>query len=237
MAVVVPGIPADFGDRIVARRARIVVNYPDFTGSHLRLLDTGCGNGATVYALARHFSTCQGVDICPEHVESFLREAGRRRVHNCTTIVDDLFQSSLAEDAFDRLISSEVIGHLRDEHKGVQTVFRLLRTNGMFAISVPNKWWVFETHGAYLPVLPWNRVPLFSWLPEALHSRFAKARIYTKRLPRTGFRVRYVRCTTTPMDRLTVPSLQKMATGTVFGGDTTPIPFLSTSIMVIGDKP
>jgi len=242
VADVVPGIPADFGDRIVARRARIVANYPAFTGSGLKLLDAGCGNGATMLTLARRFSTCQGVDVSSDNVESFRREADRRGVHNCTAIVDDLCNSSLADETFDRLVSFEVIEHLPDERKGVETLFRLLKPNGMFAISVPNKWWIFETHGAYLPVLPWNRVPCFSWLPEAIHGRFAKARIYTKRrivalLRAAGFRIRDVDYITAPMDRLTVPLLQTIATRTVFRGDTTRLPFLSTAIMVIGDKP
>ena len=31
---------------------------------------------------------------------------------------------------------------------------RVLKPGGRFIISVPNKWWIFETHGADLPLLP-----------------------------------------------------------------------------------
>jgi len=239
---VVPGIPADFGERIVARRARIVANYPGFAGPELNLLDAGCGNGATTFALAGLFRTCVGVDISSEYVESYRREAARRGIHNCTAIMDDLCNSSLADESFDRLVSFEVIEHLQDEQQAVRALYRLLKPNGMFAVSVPNKWWVFETHGAYLPLLPWHRVPFFSWLPAAIHGRFAKARIYTKRrivalLKDAGFRVRDVYYITAPMDRLTVPLFHALATRTLFRGDTTRVPFLSTSIMAIGDKP
>jgi len=242
MTDVVPGIPADFGERIVARRATIVAGYPGFAGPKLNLLDAGCGNGATMLALAGLFRTCRGIDISPDYVESFCREAARRGIRNCTAVVDDLCCPALADESFDRVVSFEVIEHLHDERQGVRTLYRLLKPKGMFAVSAPNKWWIFETHGAHLPLLPWHRVPFFSWLPPPVHGRFAKARIYTRRrlatlLRDAGFRVRVVCYVTAPMDRLTVPSLHALATRTVFRGDTTRVPFLSTSILAIGEKP
>ena len=62
------------------------------------------------------------------------------------------------EPEADRLISFEVIEHLPGE-EGVANYSKSLKMGGIAAISVPNKWWIFETHGAKLPLLPWNRVP------------------------------------------------------------------------------
>lgn len=242
MPHVVPGIPADYGDRIVARRVRIVKKYPDFAGQALRLLDAGCGNGATMLSLASSFGSCLGIDVSFDYLKQFEKEAARQGIRNCAATVADLCNCSLPDESFDRFVSFEVIEHLPDELQGVRTLYRLLKPNGMFAVSVPNKWWVFETHGAHLPLLPWNRVPLFSWLPAPIHGRFAKARIYTRQrivtlLTDAGFHVRDVFYVTAPMDRLTVPPLRTLATHTLFRGDVTRCPILATSIMVLGDKP
>ena len=98
---------------------------------------------------------------------------------NCELKILDVVTTSSTEK-FDRIISFEVIEHLSNE-SGVQYYFDSLKDDGILAITVPNKWWIFETHGANLPLLPWNRVPFFSWLPKFIHERFANARIYTKK--------------------------------------------------------
>lgn len=242
MISVVPGVPAEFGDRIVARRARIVARYPGFVGAALTFVDAGCGNGASMLTLAQSFKHGHGIEICEHHLQSLREEAGRRGVANCTATVGNLCSGPLPDGPFDRLISFEVIEHLTNEREGVQSLYRLLKPGGMFAITVPNKWWVFETHGARLPVLPWHRIPFFSWLPRSIHERYANARIYTRRrivalLIEAGFCVRDVYYVTAPMDRLTNPALHKIATRAVFREDTTKIPLLATSLMVFGVRP
>ena len=54
---------------------RIAASYPGFAGPQLDLLDAGCGNGATMLALAGLFRTCHGVDVSPDYVECLRREA------------------------------------------------------------------------------------------------------------------------------------------------------------------
>jgi hypothetical protein len=142
---------------------------------------------------------------------------------------------------FDRLISFEVIEHLREEGS-VRRYFDLLREGGLGAVSVPNKWWFFETHGARLPLLPWNRVPFLSWLPGPIHDRFAKARIYTKKgifrlLSSAGFEILEWSYITAPMDVLPEGALKKMMTRTLFRKESTRIPFFATSILVIIRRP
>ena len=99
----------------------------------------------------------------------------------------------------------------------------------------------FETHGAHLPLLPWNRVLFFSWLPKKIHNRFAKARIYTKTgicrlLEDEGFNILSVHYITAPMDVIKWKWLKYLLQKTIFSGDTTIFPILSTSVMVICKK-
>jgi hypothetical protein len=96
---------------------------------------------------------------------------------------------------------------------------------------------VFETHGAHLPLLPWNRVPFFSWLPRAIHRKYAKARIYRKSeivklLEDHSFEVLEALYITAPMDVVKSPWLKHLLRSTVFSGDTTIVPWLSTSVLV-----
>ncbi len=109
-------------------------------------------------------------------------------------------------------------------------------------ISVPNKWWIFETHGARLPLLPWNRVPFFSWLPRVIHERYAYARIYTKSriirvLQKAGYEILRVVYVTAPMDVLKKGRLKQFLLKYIFKNDSTNIPFKSTSILVVARKP
>ncbi len=136
----------------------------------------------------------------------------------------------------DRLISFEVIEHLPSED-GVRNYAESLKMGGIAAISVPNKWWIFETHGANLPLLPWNRVPFFSWLPRPLHERWAHARIYTRKriiqlLVKHGFEILKVQYVTAPMDVVKWKPLQSFLRNWVFRGNSTSNPFKAVSILV-----
>ena len=225
------GRPADADDRIVHRRINLVRKFPGFTGKDKTLLDIGCGNGASVIALHDDFKSCTGIDI------EFRPDDGE----NYRFYVSDI-TIKRPENQFDRIISFEVIEHLQEEN--LENFYKALKPGGIIAVSVPNKWWIFETHGANIPGLnkiPWNRVPLFSWLPRPVHEKFANARIYTKRrirklLQKHGFHVLEIYYVTAPMDVLPEGGLKRFVIRYLFNTDTTRLPFKATSIMVFAIK-
>jgi len=232
------GRPADFNDRIVKRRIRLVENIPGFLGKYLSLLDIGCGNGASMFLLSNAMQRCIGIEIANEHEQEF-HAFKSRNIQNCSYQILDVVNNE-ATEKYDRIISFEVIEHLSNE-SGMQFYFNSLKDDGMLAISVPNKWWIFETHGAKLPLLPWNRVPLFSWLPRPIHEKFANARIYTKKrirnlLENYGFEVIQSRYVTAPMDVLPNGKIKDWLIEHIFNSDTTRIPFKATSIFVVAKK-
>jgi len=235
------GRPADITDKIVSRRIQIIEQFTGFTGSAYSLLDIGCGNGASMFILSKKMKECVGIDIVDDYEYAINDYLTKNIIANCRfQCVDIEKDSSPLTRQFDRISSFEVIEHLRDENS--VSIFRdLLKDDGLLAISVPNKWWIFETHGAKLPLLPWNRVPFFSWLPRVLHERWANARIYTQSritelLERNGFEVLKTEYVMAPMDVLKEGKFKRFLVKNFFKKDTTKIPFKSTAILVIAKK-
>ena len=233
------GRPADFDDRIIQRRLRLVEQIQGFTGTDLTLLEIGCGNGASMFGLSHKMKYCLGLEITDEHLSEFNKFKEEQKTTNCECRILDIEKNNLPM-LFDRIISFEVIEHLKNE-KGLEFYYNTLKEGGLLAISVPNKWWIFETHGAKLPLLPWNRVPLFSWLPRRIHEKYANARIYTKNrivklLKQYGFNIISIEYITAPMDVLPKGKLKDFVINNFFNTDTTTIPFKSTSIFVVAKK-
>jgi len=233
------GRPADFTDKIVERRVRLAKQIDEFVGKEYSLLDIGCGNGASMALFASSMATCTGIDIEDVHQDEFDVYVKDQDIKNCSFKKFDI-EKGPPDIRYDRIISFEVIEHLRDE-RNVKFYYDALNEGGIAAISVPNKWWIFETHGARLPLLPWNRVPFFSWLPRPVHERFANARIYTKKrirklLEHAGFNVEKIEYVTAPLDVLKESRFKRLFIKYIFKGDTTRWPFLATSLFIVARK-
>lgn len=233
------GKPATDDDRIISRRIEVLDDYPPFFGNTLSCIEVGCGTGATIARVAGRFGKTIGVDIY-DYAAAFEQQQQRYGSVEAEFRKMDLEQELPQDAPFDRLISFEVIEHLKDEHS-VAAYNQVLKPGGYAAITVPNKWWIFETHGAKLPLLPWNRVPFFSWLPRPIHERYANARIYTRKritrlLEKHGFEIVVQRYITAPLDVLKEGRLKRFLIRYIFRGNTTSIPFFSTAIFVIAKK-
>lgn len=233
------GKPADFKSKLVSRRIELVENIEGFTGQDYSLLDIGCGNGASMFLLSKSMKSCAGIDITNEHEDEFNNYKTENNIKNCEFRILDVVENKAGEK-FDRIISFEVIEHLSDE-SGVKFYFDSLNDDGILAISVPNKWWPFETHGAKLPLLPWNRVPFFSWLPRPIHEKYANARIYTKSrifnlLEEHGFEVLSYQYVTTPLDVLPNGKIKQWLLKNIFNTVTTKIPIKAPAIFVVAKK-
>ena len=202
-------------------------------------MEIGCGSGATINRIAREFKFCKGIDLY-DYAEKFEDQREKCNALNSMFQQIDLENETLPE-RFPRIVSFEVIEHFKSEDT-VGKYYELLEPGGLLAITVPNKWWIFETHGAKLPLLPWNRVPFFSWLPRPLHEKWANARIYTKSrisklLEKHGFVIDQIDYVTAPLDVLKEGRLKKWLQKNIFKGDTTKHPMRSTAIFVLAHKP
>ncbi len=234
------GIPAGKGDFLVARRYRLVERYLPTSGG--TLLDFGCGNGAQTFSFVDHFSRVIGVDIDPRFLAEFRTQAVERQEgENIVTVRFDGSSLPLANATVDVGISFTVLEHLADETRVLEELARVVKPSGTLIVSVPNRWWIFETHGANLPLLPWNRVPFVSWWPRKLHDRFARARIYelkevVGKVAAVGFDIVHSDYLTAPMDVLRWKPLQRLLRRYIFRHDSTRIPCLATEIVVVARR-
>ncbi|MFH0733058.1 MAG: methyltransferase domain-containing protein [bacterium] len=234
------GLPANFNDKIILRRINLIDTIPDFYNKNLNMVEVGCGNGATSLRLAEKFNKIDCLDISPLNQNDFENYKNKLHVHNCNFSIVNIENQNELKNKYDRLICFEVIEHFSDD-SSVSKLFDMLKSGGKAAITVPNKWWIFETHGAKLPFLKWNRVPFFSWLPKPIHQKYANARIYTssrivKLLQNAGFIVKDVKYITAPMDVLKEGKLKDLLTNFLFKNNTTKIPIFSTSIFISAEK-
>ena len=223
------GKPADYGQFILERRYQLAKAYAPLAfkqgGSYL---DVGCGNGAQTVLFAKHFAEWTGIDVEDERLKEFESELKRgeyeaaAKPHRILKYDGDRIPAET--NSIDVLTCIEVIEHTKSDELIVSELLRVLKPGGTAIITVPNKWWIFETHGANLPILPWNRVPFFSWLPKPMHSKYAKARIYRKSeieeiLRKSGFKIARSLYVTAPMDMIKQPRVQSAVRNTVFRND------------------
>lgn len=233
------GKPAAYGQEIVKRRFRLARALASFENK--TVLDFGCGNGAQTVEFSEAGCKIIAVDIAEEDLKAFSVRLKERDSQNIQPARYDGAHLPLAEESIDLVLSFEVLEHVPDETAALREIQRVLKLGGEIIFSVPNKGWIFETHGARLPLLPWNRVPFFSWLPHFIHRRFAKARIYRRRditrlLERHGFEILRAQYITAPMDVIKSPWLKRLVRRLLFREDTTRWSFLATAILVYGKK-
>ncbi len=233
------GKPADSNDLLVQRRIRILEKFEGYFDQNADLVEIGCGNGNTILQISGRFRHSYGLEYALVHESEYNELKSDLQIKNSEFRVWDIMSQGF-EPQCNRLLSFEVIEHLPDE-SGVKNYANSVISGSLAAISVPNKWWIFETHGASLPLLPWNRVPFFSWLPTFIHEKFALARIYTKPrikklMEEAGFEVLEMHYVMAPMDVIKWRPLQQFLRKYIFNSDTTKIPFKAVSIMVFCKK-
>jgi SAM-dependent methyltransferase len=101
------------------------------------VLDAGCGSG-----YGANFLACQGakyvlgVDISPEAI-AYAREHYHR--DNLEYQVMDVTNLELDDKTFDVVVAFEVIEHLQNQEKFLAEIARVLRDDGLFIISTPNR--------------------------------------------------------------------------------------------------
>jgi len=234
-----PGRPARVGQSILERRYRIVSKFLCGRLNNSVMLDIGCGNGAQTVHFRKDVRQLIGLDMFSAY------EAETPVGRDCFKFIrGSALELPLKSESMDIVTAFEVLEHLPDDLHAVQEIARVLKPDGVFFFSVPNKWWLFESHGAIVPGLnwiPWNRVPFFSWLPRPIHERLAKARTYTlvrarKLVEVSGLKPIAGGFITAPLDVLGDSAFKWILKKLVFRKDTIRNPFLAVNLFVAAQK-
>jgi 2-polyprenyl-3-methyl-5-hydroxy-6-metoxy-1,4-benzoquinol methylase len=233
------GKPAAYGQEITKRRLRLTTAAVKLQNKIV--LDFGCGNGAQTGEFVQTDCKILAVDVVLSDLQILQQCLAPRRAGHLMPIQYNGSHLPVASGVIDIVVSFDVLEHVGDEAAALREIHRVLKPDGELVLTVPNKGWIFETHGAYLPVLPWHRVPFLSWLPHPLHRRIAKARIYRRRdivglLRRHSFEILQTHYMTAPLDVVKNTRLKRFLRALVFRGDTTRLSVLATAIFIHGRK-
>jgi ubiquinone/menaquinone biosynthesis C-methylase UbiE len=123
------------------------------------ILEVGAGAGVISRSLSRAAGatgSVEAVDVVDERVVT----DGYR-----FTQVSDT-RLPFPDASFDIVVSNHVIKHVgprKDQRAHLNEIRRVLRTNGLLYLAVPNRWTLIEPH---------YRRPLLSWLPHGLADRY-----------------------------------------------------------------
>lgn len=233
------GKPAAYGQEIVKRRFRLTTATVSLAQKFI--IDFGCGNGAQTCEFTAAGGRILAIDMALGDLQVLQQHLNQQERQQIIPIQYDGSHLPVASGAIDLVLSFDVLEHVHDETTALRELHRVLKPDGEIVVSVPNKGWIFETHGAHLPALPWHRVPFLSWLPHRWHRRIARARIYRRRdivqlLRAHSFEVLRTKYITAPLDVVKNQRLKRLLQSFIFRSDTTRWSILATAILVHGRK-
>lgn len=113
----------------------VVLRAVEEVGQELRVLDVGCGNGATCGALLR--MGCEVVGIDPSHEGIAIAREAHPEARFEQLTADGELLVTLEETPFDVVVSTEVIEHLYAPRKWARSCFGALRPGGRLICSTP----------------------------------------------------------------------------------------------------
>jgi SAM-dependent methyltransferase len=150
----------------VATRERALVRAA-FEPLGARVLDVGCGEGATLRNLGEPIGAT-GVDLFEEKI-AFARE----RMPRCRFVVGSAYELPFADGEFDHLIVRDLIHHLDEPERFVRECARVLTPGGRLDVLEPSRGNpLIATHALLLPVERGELRSTMRYMSRLVESRF-----------------------------------------------------------------
>ncbi|HWC31007.1 MAG TPA: class I SAM-dependent methyltransferase [Dehalococcoidia bacterium] len=233
------GAPITLGGYGVQKRLEAARRFIAWTDCVVA--DVGCGNGAYTETIAREARSVVGLDLQEDLLRPFqqrITQSGKDLKLACAAAESLPLRTSSVDVAF----CIETLEHVEDDIQGLSELHRIIKPGGSVLITVPNKWFIFETHGLKSKLPGGNRFPFISWLPRPIHSRIAAARIYSNgqikaMVEAAGFvdvRVDYVM---PPLDKVAFGPLRMLLRQVVTLVERGPLRRLGVSLVISATKP
>lgn len=160
------------------RRLNLIVAWglPSAPARVESILVDGCGVGMYVRALQPYAESVAGIDIEMEHLA-----IAATNVPDATVAQAMCEVLPYGDNAFDLVLSHEVLEHVIDDRLAASELVRVLKPGGRAVIFVPNRLYPFETHGHYWRgAYHFGNTPLINYLPDPLRNYLAPhVRAYT----------------------------------------------------------
>lgn len=178
-------IRRDEDPRMIERALRVdLLSYlPEDRFEGARILDFGCGSGASTMVLARMFRSAKivGVELNGRHLETARERAAFYGVEDRVEFIQSPSPESLPEGIglFDHVLFCAVFEHLLPHERApmMAMLWKHVAPGGhLFINDTPNRWFPIETHTTSLP--------LINYLPD--RAAFYAARRFSSRIKATA---------------------------------------------------
>jgi SAM-dependent methyltransferase len=150
----------------------------DAAGERLsgRTLVDGCGIGMYLHYLGQKAKDIAGLDIEFSRLQ-------KAKTRNDQVINGACEALPFPSEAFDLLVSHEVLEHVADDRGAIEEIVRVLKPGGRLVLFCPNRGYPFETHGFYWRgQYHFGNVPMINYLPRRWRDRLAPhVEVYTQR--------------------------------------------------------
>jgi len=113
------------------------------------ILDAGCGDGIVSVLIARKFPQAKivALDISVPNLKRAEKLAVENKVNNIKFIKGDAESLPFDENSFDLVISSHVLEHLPDFHKGLREIYRVTKNKVIIILPSPMNLCAFSLLG------------------------------------------------------------------------------------------
>lgn len=171
-------VPEDFGsEEEYLLFLRHLYAYGIATDNILKnsfVLEVGTGEGYGTSMLSKNVSKIIGLDIDKNTIVNAQKKYGSE---NCVFTLYDGQKIPFNDKIFDAVISFQVIEHVRDDKNFVSEIYRVLKNNGIFIITTPNR-----TLRLKPGQKPWNRFHVREYdqneLELVLKSKFSNVKVW-----------------------------------------------------------
>jgi len=128
---VIPGVTANFQFKESLARYEFAKRC---IGRKAKVIDIGCGTGYGSAFLGEKYEV-----IAIDNSNEAIKYANKHYSEKARFLTVDATKLPFGNSKFDAACSFEVIEHLKDTHKFLNEVFRVLKPSGKFILSTPNK--------------------------------------------------------------------------------------------------
>ena len=124
------------------------------------VLEVGSGEGYGTHFLSAYVRRIIGLDIDKDTIKHASRKYKRSNV--CFKSYDGL-KLPYKDEAFDAVVSFQVIEHIENDKEFISDILRVLKNNGILLITTPNRIYRLKRGQK-----PWNKYHLREYYPQQL---------------------------------------------------------------------